>query len=142
MRPSAADELSDDEMLDRFLRCDLPHESWTHRSHLRVAYMLLTRHGLVEAIDRMRAGIQRFNAFHHVPEAIDAGYHETITQAWLRIIHRIIQAHGRDEGAAAFIERHAYLDNKFLLRLFYTRERIMTARAKREYVEPDVARFE
>lgn len=48
---------------------------------------------------------------------------------------------GPEIGFDSFVERHSYLLDKHLFRLFYTRETAMSERAKRQYVEPDLTPF-
>src|SRR5204863_5727478 len=75
------------------------------------------------------------------PDAIDRGYHETMTQAWMRLVHFTLQEFGPKESADAFLDEHTQLLSKRALRFFYSRERIVSAEAKHEFVEPDLARF-
>jgi hypothetical protein len=134
--------VTDDEFLAAFESLTLAFPSeWTHRSHLRVAYLYLARYPLDEAVARMRAGIQRLNEHHAVPEGPDRGYHETLTQMWMRILHGLRTAVGPEAGFDAFVERHPYLLQKLLGRLYYSRDLMMSDRAKRSYVEPDLTPF-
>jgi hypothetical protein len=128
----------DDEVLRRFEACEIPLAEWNHRAHLRVAYGYLGRHGLDEAITRMRDGIRRYNASQGVVDEPERGYHETLTQMWMRILHGVSAATGREKDFDAFVERHPYLLVRLLGRLFYTRERMMSPEAKRSYVPPDI----
>jgi capsule polysaccharide modification protein KpsS len=125
----------------RFEACAIPLTEWNHRAHLRVAYHYLRHHPFEEALARMRRGIQAYNATQKIENRLDHGYHETLTQMWMRILHGLRQTSGPEAGFDAFVERHPYLLVKLLGRLFYTRERIMTEQAKRTYVPPDLATF-
>jgi len=125
-------------LIEQFETATLPLERWRHETHVRVAYHYLTQYRLDDAIDHMRRGIQRYNAAHQIPDTIDRGYHETLTQAWLRLLHAIIVADGPFESADTMLEMHPYIRCKVLLRLFYTRERMMSTRAKQQWVEPDI----
>ena len=60
--------MEDAEFLSRFEGVRLPFEQWTHRAHVKVAYLYLRRHPFEEALDRMRLGIRAFNAVHRVEE--------------------------------------------------------------------------
>jgi hypothetical protein len=134
--------VTDDEFLDAFEACTIPYPSeWTHRAHLRVAYAYLGRHRLGEAIARMRKGLQRFNAVNRVPSGPTTGYHETLTQMWMRILQGLRTSVGPEASFDAFLERHPYLGQKLLGRLFYTRERMGSDRAKFEYLPPDLTPF-
>jgi len=129
----------DTRFLARFEACEIPLSEWNHRAHLRVAYAYLRLHGLEGAMERMREGIPRFNASKGIEDALDRGYHDTLTVAWLRILDAMISVHGPEESAEAFLDRHTQLASKVLLRLYYSRDRIMTWEAKRGFVEPDLA---
>jgi hypothetical protein len=131
--------MDDAGFLARFEACGIPLEEWTHRAHLRVAWTYLRRHGLDGATERMRAGILRFNASKGLEDALDRGYHETLTVAWLRILDAMMRAHGAEADATTFLEKHTELHSKALLRLYYTRDRILSWDAKRRFVEPDLA---
>jgi len=125
--------------LGRFEACTIPLAEWTHRSHLRVAWTYLRHYGLEEATRRMREGIRRYNAAQGLPDALDQGYHETLTVAWLRIIDAMIKCHGPEADATTFLEKHTQLHSRVLLRLYYSRERLLSWEAKRQFVEPDLA---
>ena len=54
--------MTDQELLSLFESCELPHEQWTHRAHVRVAYMYLNQFPFSEALGRSairRAAAQR-----------------------------------------------------------------------------------
>lgn len=131
--------MDDDAFLARFETCAIPLSEWNHRAHLRIAYAYLRRHGLDGAVKRMRAGIPRFNASKGIGDALDMGYHDTLTVAWLKILDAMIAVHGPEEDATAFLDKHTHLHSKVLLRLYYSRDRILTWDAKRRFVEPDLA---
>jgi hypothetical protein len=128
----------DDEFLGRFESCSIPLTEWNHRAHLRVAYGYLGRHGLPEATARMRDGIRRYNASKGIVDGPEHGYHETLTQMWMRILDGVQTATGREKDFDAFVERHPYLLVRLLGRLFYTRDRMMSEEAKRTFVAPDI----
>jgi hypothetical protein len=125
--------------LDAFEQCIIPLEAFNHRAHLTVAYLLLREHSLDDATDRMRRGVKKFNATHGVETTLTQGYHETLTLAWMRILHTTMQAYGPADTADEFFAQHPHLLSKVMLRLFYTRERIMSAEARAGFVEPDLA---
>jgi hypothetical protein len=131
--------MDDAELLRRFQECTLTHEEWTHRAHLKVAYLHLREYRPEEALERVRAGIQRLNAAQGVPEAIDHGYHETVTRGWLQLIWVTLCEHGPGETADAFFDKQSQLCAKRALLFFYSRDRIMSPEAKYGWVEPDLA---
>ena len=72
---------------------------------------------------------------------LEKGYHETMTQAWVRLVHLALSEHGPAETADAFCDLHPRLQQKSLLDAYYSRERLITWQAKRGFVEPDLAPF-
>jgi hypothetical protein len=147
--------MDDKAFLHLFESLDLPWEQWTHRSHLRVAYLYLTQYPLEKAIDRVRAGIQAHNNAN--PEKIKpgSGYHETITQAFIRMLHPMIELYGRRkpdptnarDASAEFYASEQFFDanpqftSKRILFLYYTEELLMSDEARRCFVPPDLAPF-
>ena len=125
--------------LKAFEDCTLPSEQWKHRAHLKVAYLYLRASTFDEALTKARQNIQRYNAATNTPENLERGYHETITVAWLRLVHCALDDSGPAANADEFLEREAQLLDSKTLRFFYSRERLISWQAKAEFVEPDLA---
>jgi len=130
--------LVDGELLEQFENCTLPREDWVHHTHIRVAYLYLIRHPFDAAVEKMRAGIQRYNAAVGVVDGLHSGYHETVTQAWMRLIAVTIREQGRGKDSADFCRQQPQLLQRRALRFFYSRERIMSPAAKQSFVEADL----
>jgi hypothetical protein len=112
----------------------LPRSEWTHASHLLVGLWYLSRHPRDQATRLMRGGIQRYNHIH----GRDAGYHETITLAWLAVIAGFLARCDRTRPISALAERliNDCGDKDHLLR-YYSREQLMSDAARRAWVPPD-----
>ena len=54
--------MTDDEFLLAFETCSLPREAWTHRAHVRMAWLYLGRHPAADARRLASEGIRRYNA--------------------------------------------------------------------------------
>jgi hypothetical protein len=132
-------DVTDDCFLQAFEHQEIPLEQWDHRAHLRVAVSYLLRYPFDEALCRMRSGIQDYNSAMGVEDSPTSGYHETITQAWLHILATMLRQYGPSSAADEFLDEHPQLAQKTLLRLFYSRERVMSPEAKQRFVEPDLA---
>lgn len=130
--------MTDDEFLAAFEDYTLPFEQWTHHAHVRVAYLYASTHDLNSAINRMRASIKAYNKATETPEAIDRGYHDTITQAFMTLVFAANVQTGPHGSSNDFCDSHPELLSKQALLNYYSRERIMTMEAKREFVEPDL----
>lgn len=137
--PSVHLSLTDAELLARFEDCTLPAEQWHHAEHIRIAYLYLRQHDFPEALNRMRAGLKALNTAQNVPESLDRGYHETLTRGWLQLVHVMLAEYGSAESSLAFLEAHPELSQRKALRLFYSRDRLMSWEAKREFLAPDLA---
>lgn len=135
--PSSA--MTDEQFLQAFESQTLPIERWTHRAHLRVAVIYLQRHPFDDALRRMRSGIQAYNSAKDVENSLTSGYHETITHAWLHIVWAMLRQYGASGTAGEFLDEHPELAERKILRLFYSRERIMSPEAKGAFLEPDLA---
>jgi hypothetical protein len=134
--------MDDERFLAEFESCRLPFAQWTHRAHVKVAFLYLREHLFDGALDRMRARIQAYNAAHQVPESATSGYNETTTHAFLQLIAATIQAYGGvmpTETSDQFCDTHPQLMTRHALRLFYSPERRMHPEAKQRFVEPDLA---
>jgi hypothetical protein len=127
--------MDDEAFLAQFENHTWPHDDWHHREHIKVAYLYLRRYPLAEAIARMCAGVRAYNAAKQIPTD---GYHETMTQAWMRLVHLTLCEYGPAETADAFYEQNPQLSQKKVLRLFYTRDLFMSDRARTEFLEPDL----
>jgi len=133
---------ADRELLRQWETCTLPFDQWTHRAHVKVAYLCLLEQPFDGALIRLRAGIKRYNGHNKIIESPTSGYNETTTHAFLHLIAAVRGAYGNTfptESADAFCDTHPQLMTRHILRLFYSPERRMDPRAKAEFVEPDLA---
>jgi len=134
--------MTDNEFIEAFEACTLPFDQWTHRAHVRVAYVYLDRYGLEAGIDRMRVGIKAYNAANSVPEGPLVGYNETTTVAFAHIVYAVMRAYAQShpvDGSEAFCDMHPQLMSSRVLRLFYSPQRRGLPEAKAVFVEPDLA---
>lgn len=126
-------------LVKAFEACTLPRSQWTHAAHLTLALWYLVHHAPSTAIDRMREGIQRYNAAMGIPQTRSSGYHETITLFWLWIGQWYL-AERRLSGLAhdavkPFLE---HCSNPQLPLHYYSRDRLMSWEARTSWVEPDL----
>jgi len=136
---TGAEVLDDKTFLSRFEASTFPLEQWHHREHIKTAYLYLRAHRFEVAVERMRTGIRALNAAHGVPDEPTRGYHETMTQAWMRLVQVTLCEYGPEATADEFFELNPQLAEKKVLRFFYSRERMMSPEAKARFVDPDLA---
>src|SRR5437016_3874232 len=77
----------DNKFLADFESCRVPLAGWHHREHIKLAYLYLRLYPFDVAVDRVRNGIKALNAHENVPDLPARGYHETMTQAWMRLVN-------------------------------------------------------
>ncbi len=126
-------------LVRRFEDCSLPRAEWTHAAHLTVALWHLLQFDTPEATERVRRGIQRYNAAHDIQTTPTGGYHETLTLFWLRVVRTFLEG-GRNEARSLVSlanELVAFADRELPLR-HYTRARLFSAEARVSWVEPDL----
>lgn len=78
--------MTDAEFLRSFEDGTLPSSAFHHRDHVRLAWLYLRRLPALEALARFTQGLKRFAAAKGQPGL----YHETITWAYLLLIHERI----------------------------------------------------
>lgn len=121
-----------EEMVLAFEACRWPYLRWTHRAHIGVAVIYLTRFSLGEALVRARHHINLYNRTCGDPD----GYHETITVLFLRRVAVELRTRGDRTLAEVVNDLTAACDMRWPLR-HYSSERLWSVEAKARWVEPD-----
>jgi hypothetical protein len=127
------------DLVAAFERCELPRAAWTHRAHLVTALWYLVHYGPDEGGERVRAGIQRFNAANGVAQTPDGGYHETITRFYLWAVARHLRDAPHDASIADLASTlvAAWGDKNRPLE-YYSHDRLFSWEARTAWVEPDL----
>ena len=124
----------------RMIERTLPKAEWTHEAHLRVGLWHVLEHGEDEALALLRQRIRTYNEATGGTNTATAGYHETITRFYVRVIARFVATADRtmplDELADQLIARHGRAD---LPLSHYSAERLCSTEARARWVEPDRA---
>jgi hypothetical protein len=127
-------------LLSGFEDCSLPKPLWTHRAHLAVALYYCERLPHDRALELMRDGIRRYNLATGGANTEGSGYHETITRFYVWLVDYCVRT-GKLEGGDlasrvnALVARYGARD---LPLQHWSRERLMSVEARREWVEPDL----
>ncbi|MGH7283002.1 MAG: hypothetical protein ACRELY_15870 [Polyangiaceae bacterium] len=132
-------ELPDDVLWESFHARTLPEKSWTHRAHLRMAWMTLKKHAIDEAHVLIRVGIIRLNHAHGLVETAERGYHDTLTYVWLRIVAAMQRETPDFSDSRAFLEKHTAALAKDAPLRHYSRARLMSLEARARCIDPDLA---
>lgn len=106
--PEPLDRLDDEAFLARFEAGTLPPAGFKHPEHVRAAWLMLRRYGPAGALERYPAALRLLAAAAGKPGL----YHETITWAWLLLIHErmargtaIADSEAAESGASAMVTR-------------------------------------
>lgn len=136
-------------LIAAFLARTLPKRDWTHEAHLAVGLWHVREFGFDEALRRMREGICAYNEAVGTANTGTSGYHETLTQFWLRVL----DAHQRKAGAEVPLETvlsqllaSSWADKNLALQ-YYHRETLFSPRdsqslARTCWVGPDRQPFD
>jgi len=122
-----------------FIACTLPRSEWTHEAHISTtSWIILERPDIVPERD-LPDLIRRYNESVGGVNGDTEGYHETITQLFIRTL-RASLADG--EGRALHDRVNTILlapegRRDWPLR-FYSRERLFSKEARLGWVEPDL----
>lgn len=104
-----------------------------HRQHVKFAWTVLEDSSEIEAVDIVGSEIREYAALH-----APGKYHETLTEFWVRLV-----AHTRGHAVAGdgfdeHVARFQILTNRNAHKLHYSSTLIASARARQEFVEPDL----
>lgn len=124
--------MDDRELVERFEACTLAASEFSHRNHVRLAWIYLNEAPLLDALRRFATNLERYAT------SLDASakYHETITCAYLFLIHeRMQQERGRtfDEFAVRWPE---LFEN--VLERYYSAGALASDVARKGFVMPDL----
>ncbi|XP_037038799.1 uncharacterized protein LOC119076212 [Bradysia coprophila] len=128
-------ELSDDDFLNNFESCTLTN--WSHKTHLRMAWLYLTRNERRVAVNKIFDGIKNF--IQTSPIARKTTFHFTMTYFWIQMIDAAIAQSPKDLGFETFISVNQHLMNGGLFLEYYTKDTLLNNPiARQEMVLPDV----
>jgi hypothetical protein len=119
----------------------LPRPEWTHEAHIGTTCWLIIERASDILPERDLPGlIRRYNESVGGVNSDTEGYHETITQVFIRTLRLSL---AKTEGQRLCARVNAVLSapegrRDWPLR-FYSRERLFSAEARLGWVEPDVA---
>ena len=124
--------MNDDEFIRAFE--DLSLAEFHHRDHVRAAWCYLRSLPVLAALERFTASLKRFAAGQGKPQL----YHETITWAYLFLIHERMREGETWDG---FMVRNPDLLvwRPSILDRYYRTETIASDRARSTFVLPDAS---
>ena len=123
-------------LITAFESCTVERGEWGHPEHLIVAYHYAVSNDLDGAYEKMKSGIFKLlNAF-GVDLSKEMPYHETMTVFWMKTIYEYAETH-TEISVRSVNEMITRFDKHYPGR-FYSRELLMSDKARAEYMEPDI----
>jgi hypothetical protein len=127
--------MNDRDFVAAFEKCAIAATDFHHADHVRLAWIYLREGTVIEAIDRFTTSLQRFAARHGVPGL----YHESITWAYLLLIHERIQRDGPSKDWESFRAGNGDLFDwkPSILERYYAPATLKSDLARKIFVLPD-----
>ena len=123
------------------LKRSLPREEWTHEAHLAATTYLLLRHPKIDLDAELPDLIRRYNESVGGTNSDTEGYHDTITRVFLHGVRVFLNEADLSEPVHDLV--NALLLSPMGRRdwplRFYSRERLFSIAARRNFVAPDLA---
>ena len=129
------------ETVAQFEAATLPDWAWTHEAHLICALSVLSRFGIADTPREMRQRIMRYNEAVGKINSDTSGYHETVTVFWLKAVWAYLSVEGKvafNQEALDKLLSSIDLANRNLFLKVYSRERVLSTEARKQYVAPDL----
>lgn len=121
-------------MLDEFEQLEIDAPEFHHRDHVRVAYEILEKYDFVDACARYARTIRAMAEKVGVPEKFNA----TITFAFMSLIAER-KGQADTPGFESFLTLNPDLLDKDLLTNWYSKERLTSLVARKQFLLPDKA---
>ncbi len=126
-------EMTDSEFLAQVEEGTITADRFNHIAHVRAAFLFLRDSGsFAMALDRMSRALRCITERAGVP----GKYHETITVAFIALVHERIASASSEEGWPTFIERNQDLVLANPLAAYYSRDQLADPLARRVFVLP------
>lgn len=112
-----------------------PHDQrFGHHEHLRLAWLVIDRHGPELAVEIVGDGIRRMAA----AQGKAALYNETITRFWVRLLAHVREAHNPASGVDDAIAAVPMLADKNIVLRHWSRTALFGPDARTRWLEPDL----
>jgi hypothetical protein len=127
--------VNDEKFIQQFEACTLAADCFHHRDHVKLTWLYLQRHSLLETLQKLSEGIKRFAA----ARGKTGLYHETITWAYVFLIHERMKRAGGKQCWEEFAAANPDLLNwqTSILKSLYREETLRSELARRVFVLPD-----
>lgn len=126
--------MEDREFLELFHAGSLPSEEFRHRGHLRLAWLVLSRHRRDEAESIVAREIWKFA----VSNGASGRYHNTLTHFWVRLVAHAMENAPEAGNIDALLAVFPFLLDKNLPYRHWRGETFNSEQARAGWAEPEV----
>ena len=128
-------DLNDEDFIAGFEAGTLPADLFHHDQHIRIVWLYLHRCSMLETLRKFSENLKRFATANGKPNL----YHETITWAYVFLIHERMTRNGPQRSWEDFASENADLFDweNSILKTYYSDETLRSERARRSFVFPD-----
>jgi len=126
--------MNDEEFLRLFHESALSGDEFRHRGHLRLAWLILSKHSTDEAEQIVAREIRRFAVAKGAPNR----YHDTLTRFWVRLVGHAMEIMPEAGNIDELLARFPLLLDKGLPYRHWRRETFNSDRARAGWVESDL----
>ena len=125
--------MDDDEFLRAFLKGWPAGEKFHHYDHLRIAWLVIDRHGPEPAAEIVGSRLKAMA----IAQGVAPLYNETMTRFWIRLLAHVRDATGARNIDEA-IQKVPMLAGKNLAQRHWSRTLMFGPEARATWVEPDL----
>ena len=108
---------------------------FSHRAHVRLAYVYLAESDVNLALERMRGTLLIFLSRHGIPAS---KYHATLTRAWILAVDHFMHRTRESASADDFIARNPMLLDTKIMLTHYSADLLFSDQARADFVEPNL----
>jgi hypothetical protein len=109
--------------------------AFSHRAHIRLAYVYLATNDVERAAALMRASLLNFLKVHGITPT---RYHETLTQGWILAVHHFMHRCPTAFSSDDFIAREPMLLDSRIMLTHYSTDLLFSDKARAAFVEPNL----
>ena len=127
--------MSDEEFIRNFEAGTFPAERFHHQEHVRVVWLYLLRYSVLETLERFSESLKGFAAANGKATL----YHETISWAYVFLIHERMARGGGAQSWQDFIDTNSDLFDwkNSILKSYYEEVTLKSDLARQTFVLPD-----
>ena len=127
---------NDRDFRTEFEACRFPPAEFSHRAHVRLAYVYLAEHDTDTSHQLMHNSLLNFILHHGVDVS---KYHETMTRAWIMAVRHFMETSPSSESSETFIENNPRMLDSKIMMTHYSAEVLFSDEARARFVEPNLS---